>query len=100
MFEVQLQAASVTLVSINFNNELVKKVREAYEKYEFHIAFRELLGFCSLELSMLYFDILKDRLYTFPPKSKARRSAQTAMYWTLEILVRAFAPRPWCICAD
>jgi isoleucyl-tRNA synthetase len=73
-------------------NELIRKVREAYESYEFHMAYRELLGFCSVELSTLYFDILKDRLYTYPPKSRERRSAQTAIYAIINALTLLSAP--------
>lgn len=73
-------------------NELISKVKASYDKYEFHQAYRDLLGFCSLELSTLYFDILKDRLYTFPPKSKARRSAQTAIYYITRVLALMSAP--------
>jgi isoleucyl-tRNA synthetase len=73
-------------------NELIRKVREAYEIYEFHMAYRELLGFCSVELSTLYFDILKDRLYTYPPKSRERRSAQTAIYAIINALTLLSAP--------
>ncbi|MEW6732563.1 MAG: isoleucine--tRNA ligase [Acidobacteriota bacterium] len=85
MFEIDVWAVMVT-------NELVSKVIEAYKKYEFHLAYRELLGFCSLELSTLYFDILKDRLYTYPPKSKARRSAQTAIYKIINTLALLSSP--------
>lgn len=73
-------------------NELVKKVRAAYEGYDFHIAYRELLSFCTLELSTLYFDILKDRLYTYPPKSRERRSAQTAIYTIIKTFALLSAP--------
>src|SRR5262249_28750256 len=48
--------------------------------------------FCSVELSTLYFDILKDRLYTYPPKSRERRSAQTAIYSIVNTLALLTAP--------
>jgi isoleucyl-tRNA synthetase len=78
--------------AVTVTNELIKKVREAYENYEFHMAYRELLSFCSVELSTLYFDILKDRLYTYPPKSVERRSAQTAIYMIVNTLALLSAP--------
>ncbi len=73
-------------------NQLIRKVRAAYEAYEFHIAYHALYNFCTSELSALYFDILKDRLYTFAPKSHGRRSAQTALYRILDALTRLIAP--------
>ncbi len=85
MLEIDRWAMVVT-------NELVKRVVAAYENYEYHIAYRDLLGFCSLELSTLYFDILKDRLYTYPPKSQARRSAQSAIYIIIKTLALLSAP--------
>ncbi|MBW2563957.1 MAG: class I tRNA ligase family protein, partial [Deltaproteobacteria bacterium] len=49
-------------------------------------------NYCTLDLSAFYLDILKDRLYTSPPKSKERRSAQTVMYSMLDSMVRLMAP--------
>ncbi|MGH9509806.1 MAG: class I tRNA ligase family protein, partial [Terriglobales bacterium] len=48
--------------------------------------------FCTVHLSAFYFDVLKDRLYTFAPRSRARRSAQTALWRIGEALVRLLAP--------
>jgi isoleucyl-tRNA synthetase len=73
-------------------NALVAKVVRAYEAYDFHVAYHSLYNFCSVELSAVYFDILKDRLYTFAPKSLGRRSAQTALYRLLDSLTRLMAP--------
>lgn len=85
MMEIDRWAVSVC-------QELIKKVNKAYSEYEFHVAYREILGFCSLELSTLYFDILKDRLYTYPPKSFERRSAQSAIYIIIKTLALLSAP--------
>ncbi|MBV9087050.1 MAG: class I tRNA ligase family protein, partial [Acidobacteriaceae bacterium] len=63
-----------------------------YEEFLFHKIFQRMLNFCVVELSALYFDVLKDRLYTFAPDSKARRSAQTAIWRIGNALVRLFAP--------
>ncbi len=73
-------------------DEVVKKVREAYESYEFHLATRAIYSFCTVTLSARYFDIIKDRLYTSAPRSLARRSAQTALYRIVEALARMSAP--------
>ena len=51
-----------------------------------------LYNYCTLDLSAFYLDILKDRLYTSPPKSEMRRSAQTVMYTILHAISRLMAP--------
>ena len=61
-------------------NELVKNCTEAYERYDFMEVYQAIYHNATVTLSSLYFDILKDRLYTAAPKSLERRSAQTALY--------------------
>jgi isoleucyl-tRNA synthetase len=73
-------------------NSVVVEVREAYENYDFHGVYQALHQFCTVTLSARYFDIIKDRLYTFAPKNQARRSAQTALYKTGDALARMLAP--------
>ena len=51
-----------------------------------------MVNYCGVELSSIYFDILKDRLYTAAKKSEVRRSSQTAMHWILGNLIRSLAP--------
>ncbi|MFA7299665.1 MAG: isoleucine--tRNA ligase, partial [Sideroxydans sp.] len=63
-----------------------------YDRYEFHFAVQKLLGFCSEDLGGFYLDILKDRLYTSGENSKARRSAQNALYHITQSLARLIAP--------
>jgi isoleucyl-tRNA synthetase len=72
--------------------ELTADVRGHYDTFTFHKVYQRLKGFCIVDLSAIYFDILKDRLYTSAPKSLARRSAQTALYQLGEALVRLLAP--------
>jgi isoleucyl-tRNA synthetase len=72
--------------------ELSERIFKACEDFNFHIVYHSLHNFCVLDLSSFYLDIIKDRLYTSPKKSKARRSAQTAMNEILEVLVRLMAP--------
>jgi isoleucyl-tRNA synthetase len=72
--------------------ELSERVLKAYESFEFHPVFHNLHNFCVLDLSAFYLDILKDRLYVSPARSKARRSAQSALHEILETLVRLMAP--------
>jgi isoleucyl-tRNA synthetase len=72
--------------------ELAERVIKAYDSFEFHPVFHNLHNFCVLDLSAFYLDILKDRLYVSAPRSRARRSAQTALHEILETLVRLMAP--------
>jgi len=69
-----------------------ERVQKAYESFEFHLVYHSLHNFCVVDLSSFYLDIIKDRLYTSPRQSLARRSAQTALYEVLEVLVRLMAP--------
>ena len=73
-------------------DEVIRTVREAYEAYEFHTVYHTLYNFSTVTLSARYFDILKDRLYTFSPRNPARRSAQTALYHIVDALARMLAP--------
>lgn len=73
--------------------EQVKRtVLKAYENYEFHVMYHAVHNFCTVDLSSVYLDILKDRLYTEKDDSRLRRSAQTAMYEILLTLVKLVAP--------
>jgi isoleucyl-tRNA synthetase len=71
---------------------LVGRCRAWYEEFEFHKVYHNVYAFATVDLSSIYFDVLKDRLYTSAPKSRARRSAQTALYRLLDALVRLLAP--------
>ncbi len=73
-------------------NDLTRDVRGAYDDFEFHVVYHALNNFCTTELSKLYIDISKDRVYTEAAASPARRSAQTAMYFVLSGMVRLLAP--------
>jgi isoleucyl-tRNA synthetase len=73
-------------------DEVIRTVREAYEAYEFHTVYHTLYNFSTVTLSARYFDILKDRLYTFAPRNSARRSGQTALYRIADALARMLAP--------
>lgn len=73
-------------------NTVLKDVTCAYERFAYHEAMSSVYKFCIVDMSSFYLDILKDRLYTFGKKSVPRRSAQTALYKILDILVRELAP--------
>lgn len=72
--------------------DLVARCRVWYDNFEFHKVYHNVYAFATVDLSAVYFDVLKDRLYTAAQKSKARRSAQTALYRLLDALVRLLAP--------
>jgi isoleucyl-tRNA synthetase len=69
-----------------------EKILAAYDGYQFHLVYQELLRFCSADMSSLFLDITKDRQYTMPATSAARRSAQTASFHILQAMIRWFAP--------
>jgi isoleucyl-tRNA synthetase len=73
-------------------NRLLAKATDAFDRYQFHEAYREIYGFCSTEMSSFYLDVMKDRLYTYLPDSRERRSAQTAMNGILAIMTKVIAP--------
>ena len=64
----------------------------AYDAYEFHRVYQLLHNFCVVDMGAFYLDVIKDRLYTTPRASVARRSAQTALWHIGEALVRWLAP--------
>ncbi|MGO9096087.1 MAG: isoleucine--tRNA ligase [Bryobacteraceae bacterium] len=72
--------------------QLVRDCRRFYDELAFHRVYRAIYDFSTIDLSALYFDVLKDRLYTTPPRSHGRRSAQTALYRINYALVRLAAP--------
>ncbi len=72
--------------------KLQQSVIADYERYEFHPIAARLQTFCSEDLGAFYLDILKDRLYTSGADSRARRSAQNALYHIAQSLVRLMAP--------
>jgi len=71
---------------------LQDELKQAYGRREFHLVYHKLHNYCVNDLGSLYLDILKDRLYTLPKKSLARRSAQTALLHIAEAMVRWIAP--------
>ena len=73
-------------------NDLIRVCRAGYDGYEFHTVTHAVSNFCTNELSKLYVDITKDRLYTEGKTSEERRCAQTAMYTVVSALTRLIAP--------
>jgi isoleucyl-tRNA synthetase len=73
-------------------NKLIAGVTQAYDDFIFHRVFTLIHNFCAVEMSSIYMDLLKDRMYCDPADSLSRRSAQTAMSVILDALIRMLAP--------
>ncbi|RPH79207.1 MAG: isoleucine--tRNA ligase [Nitrospiraceae bacterium] len=73
-------------------SELIPRVRKSYDEFEFHTIFHALNNFCSVDLSAVYLDILKDRLYTFRADSVLRRGSQTVLFEILIAMTKLMAP--------
>ncbi len=78
--------------AINKLNELMAKVKNGYDTYEFHQVYHAIHNFCVVDMSNFYLDVLKDRLYTEKADSKSRRAAQTTIYIILDAMTRMIAP--------
>jgi isoleucyl-tRNA synthetase len=79
--------------ALNELAQLVRKVSEAYDLYEFHRAFKDFIDpFVANTLSATYHDVLKDRLYTRSPSDPLRRSSQTAIHIIFSVFTRLIAP--------
>ncbi|MEY4592826.1 MAG: hypothetical protein RIR18_1721 [Pseudomonadota bacterium] len=85
LFEIDQYALALTA-------KLQAECKTNFDRYEFHHIAQALQTFCSEDLGGFYLDILKDRLYTAAPNSKARRSAQSALWHIQQSLVRLMAP--------
>lgn len=73
-------------------NELIKKVTESYDNYDFYKVYHALNAFFTVDLSSIYLDILKDRLYTWRSDGRERRSSQTVFYLLTDSLIKMMAP--------
>src|SRR5438309_1030191 len=77
---------------LNRPSEVSVDCRSAYSEFQFHKVYHTLNQFCAVDLSSLYIDITKDRLYCDLPDSARRRATQTAMREILDALCRLLAP--------
>ena len=73
-------------------NKLVADCEKAYADYDFHIVMQAVINFCTTDMSKLYIDITKDRVYVSKKESFERRSAQSALYLILSAVTRIIAP--------
>jgi len=78
--------------ALEITRALQEKAAAGYDRYEFHTVVKELTAFCSEDLGAFYLDILKDRLYTAGADSRARRSAQNALWHITAALVKLLSP--------
>jgi isoleucyl-tRNA synthetase len=86
------QREELDRLALSWLAQLTVRVKKAYLDYEFHLAFHRLHQFCAVEMSSLYLDILKDRLYVSGTASPARKSAQSTIYELLQTLTLLMAP--------
>jgi isoleucyl-tRNA synthetase len=77
---------------LNEFSQLVQEVIAAYDQYEFHVVYHKVSQFVAVELSAIYHDVVKDRLYTDPANSPRRRSTQTALHRMVVNLCQMLAP--------
>ena len=80
--------------------EVVAQIRKHYETFQFHKIYQELNMFFTTQLSALYLDVLKDRLYTFKKAGKPRRSGQSAVYFLLKDLLTSMSPIMTFLCEE
>lgn len=83
---------ALDLWAIDKTAQMQEEICQCYENYQFHMIYQKLHNFCTVDMGSFYLDIIKDRQYTMPTNSLGRRSAQTAMYYILEAMVRWLAP--------
>ena len=72
--------------------DAAERIVKAYDHYDYPGIFQAVSQLITVDLSAFYIDVTKDRMYTFGPKSEARRSGQTAMYIIVDGLARLLAP--------
>jgi len=73
-------------------SRLENEVVAAYDAYEFHVVYQKVSQFIAVELSSIYHDVIKDRMYTDPANSERRRSTQTALHRLVTGLCQMLAP--------
>jgi len=73
-------------------HRLIERVRDAYNTYTFHTIYHAVQNFCTVDLSALYLDIVKDRIYVENKNALKRRASQTVIYETLVSLLKLIAP--------
>ncbi len=94
-FDVDSPVTALTLVDrwiLDRLQQVIEECRDAYAAYEFHKVYHTLNQFCAVDLSSLYVDITKDRMYCDAPDSPRRRATQSAMLQIFQALCQLLAP--------
>lgn len=78
--------------ALSYLQKVLQEIHQHYQSYAFHRVYHLIRNFCSVELSSLYLDVLKDRLYIYAPDSWERKSAQRVLYHLAEALITSIAP--------
>lgn len=86
------QLDSLDAFALRRAKKIARRVVKAYEDFEFHTVYHALNTFCAVDLSAVYLDIVKDRLYCDATASPRRRSCQTALYRIARTLITLMAP--------
>ena len=86
------QWVEIDRYALAMTRAMADAVTADYARFEFHLVTQRLQTFCSEDLGGFYLDVLKDRLYTCPAGSRARRSAQSALHHIAQVLLRLMAP--------
>ncbi|MBI2252934.1 MAG: isoleucine--tRNA ligase [Armatimonadetes bacterium] len=84
--------SELDLFILQETNQLLKKVKKAYDSFQFHLVYTYLHNFCVQDLSSFYLDIIKDTLYTYSANSKERKAVQKTLYEMLNALIIMFSP--------
>lgn len=77
---------------LSYTASLLEEVESSYENFLFYKVYQKIFDFCNITLSSFYLDILKNRLYTYSPFSRERKSAQTVLWYILNFLLKTMAP--------
>jgi isoleucyl-tRNA synthetase len=86
------QLDEVDRYALTRHRQFLARVRQAYDEFEFHVVYHQLVQYCAADLSSFYLDMLKDRLYCDPPAGARRRSSQTVLHRLATDLARLMAP--------
>lgn len=78
--------------AVKRTQQLQDELLTAFDQYNFHVIYQKIHNFCAVDMGSFYLDIIKDRQYTTPVNSNARRSCQTAMFHIIHALTRWLAP--------
>jgi len=87
-----VQLSELDTLALGRLDDLVARVGAAYENYEFHTVYRSLVDYVAVDLSALYLDVVKDRLYSDRSDAPTRRAVQAVLFHITSALARVAAP--------